>query len=126
MTEMQSIFRLVLNTPVLPVYLFYCLGSYYAPALLTMSVISATGTNRKELIMKRLLMTITALVALFLAVETAKADWVFVTANGWTGFRWDGAFDDGTFGPPTKPPPAPGLFHIFYLGDAWWAFPFLF
>ena len=58
--------------------------------------------------MKRLILTFVAILALFSAVQTARADWVVeVNSNGWVVLRWDPAFDDGTFNPPPPPPPPP-------------------
>lgn len=62
--------------------------------------------------MKRVLLSFVAVLALLTAVETAKADWVFVVnSGGWVGWHWDPTFDDGTWNggsgstTPNKLPP---------------------
>lgn len=71
--------------------------------------------------MKRLALTFVALLAMFMTVETAKADWVLEVSYGWVGFRWDPAFDDGTFGgDPTYPPPA-NNYTLIKIRGIWYA-----
>lgn len=81
--------------------------------------------------MKRLVLSFVIILALFSAVQTARADWVVeVNSNGWVVVRWDPAFDDGTFWgdpppPPTLTPPPPkgtllqwiaGYWYLIYYG----------
>lgn len=73
--------------------------------------------------MKRLVLTFVAILALFSAVQTARADWVVeVNSNGWVVVRWDPAFDDGTFYPPPPPinPPPPKGTLLKWIGGYWY------
>ena len=54
--------------------------------------------------MKRFVLSLAAVAALFFAVDTARADWNYVISPaGWYGWEWDPTNDDGTFNdPPTN------------------------
>lgn len=76
--------------------------------------------------MKKAILALVAVLTLLVSVETAKADWVLYTSNGFTGWYWDPAFDDGTFYPtPNKPPPTTKLYSVSVsITGVWWAIPY--
>jgi hypothetical protein len=65
--------------------------------------------------MKRLVLTLVAVLALFSTVQTAKADWVWeVNSNGYIVLVWDPGFP-GSYN-PTPPPPPPGTIEVLLNG----------